>query len=323
MEILPLTPEYQPQAAGLFVHNFKRLRQTVPELPSLMEEPAAMVQLFARFPAATPACAAVENGHLLGYLAGYIFPNMRGTGRLGAFVPEWGHAALESDPVIYRQLYRVLSRQWAAAGVRMHGIALLADDQAAQQAWYWNGFGLTVVDGIRTTDPIGAPLPRDWRIRPAGEADAERIAQIDVEHCRHYSQAPIFMAPRQADSAETLRHFLAESPNSVWLALQGDDLGGFLRFERRSDGAADIVVSPQTIAITGAFVRPQHRGRGIASALLDAALRDYAAQGYTRCSVDFESFNPQAAAIWPRYFHTVTLSAIRVPEWFPGEKIGS
>ena len=44
------------------------------------------------------------------------------------------------------------------------------------------------------------------------------------------------------------------------------------------------------------------------------ALRDYAAQGFGRCSVDFEAFNVEAATFWLKYFDPVCLSVTRVPE---------
>ncbi len=322
MEILPLIPEQYPRIAELFVRKFKNLRASTPELPDTFENPEAVVDLFGKLPASIPACVAVQGRRVIGYMAGFIFENMRDAGRKGAFVPEWGHATLEDDPSVYRQLYRAISRQWAGRGVSMHAIAWLAGDPAAEKVWFWNGFGLTVVDGIRSTDPIGSVAPAGWKFRPATEADANRIAALDVEHCQHYSQAPIFMAPRRAEDAGEICRFLRQPPNRYWLAFQGDELGGFLRCEPRADGAADIVVSPQTIALSGAFVRSQYRGQGVASALLDAALGDYATLGFTRCSVDFESFNPQAAALWPRYFHLVTLTAIRVLEWLPEKSAG-
>jgi hypothetical protein len=52
----------------------------------------------------------------------------------------------------------------------------------------------------------------------------------------------------------------------------------------------------------------------VAAALLDAALRDYASQGFTCCAVNFESFNPEAVSFWMRYFEPVCLSVLRVPE---------
>jgi hypothetical protein len=35
------------------------------------------------------------------------------------------------------------------------------------------------------------------------------------------------------------------------------------------------------------------------------------------CAVNFESFNPEAATFWMRYFEPVGLSVMRVPENLP------
>ena len=90
--------------------------------------------------------------------------------------------------------------------------------------------------------------------------------------------------------------------------------GGIHAVRGAQPGAADIVSAETTIAITGAYTDPTYRGRGAGKALLDAALRNYAGRGYTGCSVDFESFNPEAAAFWMKYFTPVCLSVMRVPE---------
>jgi hypothetical protein len=65
----------------------------------------------------------------------------------------------------------------------------------------------------------------------------------------------------------------------------------------------------QAIAITGAYIRPGYRGRRAA-----VALRDYQARGFTFCAMNFESFNPEAAAFRMKYFEPVCLSVVRVPE---------
>jgi GNAT superfamily N-acetyltransferase len=122
------------------------------------------------------------------------------------------------------------------------------------------------------------------------------------------------MAAFEADDAAAFATFLEQSRNSVWLALSDGEEAAYMRFEERSFGAASIVGSERTVAITGAFTRPEHRGKGAAVALLDAALRDYASRGFTCCSVDFESFNPEAAAFWMKYFEPVCFSMLRVPE---------
>jgi ribosomal protein S18 acetylase RimI-like enzyme len=113
---------------------------------------------------------------------------------------------------------------------------------------------------------------------------------------------------------EEIAEVLEDPDNSFWVAFEGGQAMSYLRFEGQSFGACNIVRDESTMAITGAYTRPEFRGRGLAPALLDAALSDYRARGFLRCSVDFESFNPEAAAFWMRYFQPVCYSLFRVPE---------
>jgi ribosomal protein S18 acetylase RimI-like enzyme len=245
----------------------------------------------------------------------YVVDQFRDTDRRAAYCPEWGHATAEdSRTAIYTALYRAASAQWVMEGCQTHAITLLAQDQETERVWFWNGFGLAVVDAIRSLDPLGVPAPSDFCVRPAVSEDAELLAQLDAEHWSHYARPPILMVPHVPGDATAVRSFLSEAPNSIWLAMQGSHTMGFIRFESGSNGASDVVQANTTIAITGAYIRPDYRRRGAALALLDAALRDYASQGFERCAVDFESFNPEAASFWMKYFAPVCLSVIRVPE---------
>ncbi len=150
-------------------------------------------------------------------------------------------------------------------------------------------------------------------------ADVDLLAQLDAEHWQHYSQSPIFMAPHTGRAAATWHHFLNQPHHSVWLALAGVDPAGYLCFAG-GDGldGVDLLGGDGIVGISGAYVRPGYRGQGVAPALLDAALCAYASQGMTSCAVNFEAFNLEAAAFWPRYFTPVCLSVLRVPEWVDG-----
>jgi len=262
-----------------------------------------------------PGVIAVEADRLVGYLGWFVVDRFRATDRRGAYVPAWGHATVRHlQPEIYRTLYRAAAEQWSAAGCGVHAITLLAHDQAAQQAWFWNGFGLTVVDAVRPMQPLTTAYRTDLAIRKATPADAATLAALDAEHRQHYTRSPIFMAPRASTTADQFVEFVSHPKNSVWLALDREGPIGFLRFEGYELDGVAIVESDQTIGITSAYVRPVYRGRKAAVALLDAALRDYAARGFTCCAVDFESFNPEAATFWMKYFQPVGLSVLRVPE---------
>jgi ribosomal protein S18 acetylase RimI-like enzyme len=316
IEIVELQKAHFDDAAALFITKFKQLRQTIPVLPGTMEELRQIVEKLDALSKISPGLTALENGQVVGYIGWYIVERFRGTERTGAYVPVWGHGSVEKyGSSIYNALYRAASTQWAAARCGVHAISLLANDHAAEKTWYWNGFGLGVVDAIRPIHPLEVEGLGKLEIRKAQMDDAETLAVLEAEHLQHYTLPPIFMArPRPPENSSGFQEFLKNPLNSIWLAEVHGIPAGFIRFEGRSFGATEIVQSDTTIAITGAYTRPESRGQRAAVSILDAALKDYAAQGYERCSVDFEAFNPEAAHFWMKYFQPVCFALMRHPE---------
>ncbi len=321
MEIRPLQKENIPAAAALFAANFRQQRLAVPFLPGRMEDPSISAALLEKMLSQPRGVVAFEKDRLVGYMAWWIIEGFRDTGREAGFVPEWAHATVEErKPAIYRALYRAAAGIWSRAGCDTHAITLLASDKTAVDTWFWNGFGLTVVDAIRSIEPLSndpdkaQTLSPGYSVRKASLADTEMLAELENEHVRHYAQPPVMMVPFKPNNASEYRRFLIHPSNYAWLALKNGEPAGYLRFQAKSEGAAEVVSGPGTIANTGAFVRSAHQGNGLASAMLDAALSDFSSKGFVCCSVDFESFNPEAASFWTRYFTPVCLSMVRVPE---------
>ncbi|HZW05198.1 MAG TPA: GNAT family N-acetyltransferase [Anaerolineaceae bacterium] len=315
MHVTPFQPEVLPQAADLFVRNFKALRREMPLLPDTLEHPDEVLPRLMELFSACPGAFAFEADRLVGYLGWYVIDQFRGTDRRAAYCPEWAHAAEPGmKPAVYRALYRAASARMAAAGCQAHAVTLLARDPVVETSWFWNGFGLAVVDALRPIEPPAPPALNEFTLRKASPEDANRLAMLEIEHWQHYTEPPVFMAPQTPMDAAAFAALVSEPKNAVWLALDAGQPAGFIRFEGGSFGAADVVNDEGTVAITGAFVRPAYRGRRAALALLCAALQDFSRQGYARCSVDFESFNPEAANFWMRYFEPVCLSVMRVPE---------
>jgi ribosomal protein S18 acetylase RimI-like enzyme len=304
------------EAAALFGQNYRRQCEAVPALPDRMTDTNLVASKLAQLLQVSSGVAAVENGRLLGYLSWYLVPNFRDTSRLGAYIPEWGHAVVaENKTAVYQALYRAAAAQWSAAGCQVHAITLLAQDEEAKQAWFWQGFGLTVVDAVRPVRPLNTSPQTALPIRQATPADASALAALDAEHWQHYTQPPILMTPRTGLDAAGNAAFVSRPNNSVWLAFDGDQLAGFIRCDAYDFDGVAIVESEQTVAITGAYVRPAYRGQRAAAALLDAALRHYQARGFTCCALNFESFNPEASAFWLNHFEPVCYSLLRVPEF--------
>ena len=315
MEIVPFQPAFLPQASALFAQNFQRLRKAVPVLPDAVEGPWPAAEKLAWLFGFCPGIAALEDGKLIGYMGWFTVERFRGSARKGAYCPEWGHAALEGrKSEVYRAMYRAASAQWAAAGCQVHALTLLAHDPDAERTWFWNGFGLTVVDAIRPMVPLGVSLAGDLCIRKATQEDAGVLSQLDAEHCQHYSHPPVLMPLPTNESPAEFAAFLAHPKNRIWLALDGETPVGFMRFTGGNFDAVEIINADTTVMINAAYVRPAYRGRRAAVLMLESAIREYAALGIERLAVNFESFNPEAALFWMRYFEPICLSVLRVPE---------
>ncbi|MBN1565142.1 MAG: GNAT family N-acetyltransferase [Anaerolineae bacterium] len=320
MDILPFDQTHISQAAALFVQSFQTLRRSQPILPDLMANPQRVRDKLGQLVERQTGLVAMEGDMLVGYMGWFLVDGFRGTERKGAYCPVWGHGAADvARPVIYRALYQAAAQQWAAARCGVYAITLMAHDRELDNTWFWNGFGLAVVDAIRSLTPLNDAEPEGFSVRRANLDDVATLAALEAEHTQYYSKPPVLMAPQPPHDEDALVTFFRVPANNYWLAEQDGQALGFMRFENEEFGATEIVSARTTIAITGAFVRPAYRGRGMAVELLDAGLRHYGSRGFARCSVDFEAFNPAARAFWLRFFEPVCYSLMRVPEYVAPE----
>ncbi len=190
---VPFRPTHASAAARMFVAAFEELRRRVPALPADLADVDVVRERLARM----SGVAALEDDRLLGYLTSW-FPidQFRGTDRTGAYVPEWAHGAAATDRrAIYNALYRAASTSWARARCEVHAITLLAEDDDALRTWSWSGFGMGTVDAIRPMTPLEASTFSIGSVRMASPADAPALATLDLEHVRHYADAPVLMPP--------------------------------------------------------------------------------------------------------------------------------
>lgn len=308
--VAPFSSAHVADAARLFVDALSELRRRVPALPPDLADIDAVSRRLDRM----AGFVAFEDGRLAGYLTSW-FPleRFRGAARVGAYAPEWAHGSRGPNRrAVDVALYRAAAAEWSAAGVDTHAVTLLAGDDALD-TWFWLGFGMGTVDAVRPMTPIDAAVPNGIRVRMARADDAASLAMLDGEHQRHYRASPIFMAPREPETAEAFAAFVQRPGATIWLAERQGEAVGFLR-SGREFGASAVVESTAAIFISAAYVRPDARGRGAATAMLDAALHHYAETGVATCAVDFEAFNPEARAFWLLHFTPVCLSLMRVPE---------
>jgi len=315
VRVVPLDETHLDAASNLFSDDYKRCRKNVPELPESWLDSCVAREKLAHFLIRGSGLCAIVDDRLVGYLGWYSLQNFRDSGIQAAYVPEWAHAV--DDTVkhdVYRMLYRSAAAMWQEQGVKAHVLSYPAGNQWMEQFWFWNGFGLLLIDAVRLLEPLNVAPHDRMVIRKAVFEDADVVLKLETEHWQHYLKAPVLMNPGERITLEEIQTLLSLKDTVYFLAEYDGDVAGMMKFEPRSSGATDFVNNCETIAITGAYVRDAYRGLRIAPVLLDAAIYYYIETGRQYCSVDFESFNPEAAAFWMKYFKPIRYSVYRVPE---------
>jgi GNAT superfamily N-acetyltransferase len=329
MQIVPLMPDHLPDAARLVATSYRALRRQVPVLPERHGAPDPLLTRLADYQARFPGVAAIDGSKLTGFLVGCLLPDWRG--RRSVYVPAWASAALPDEScAIYQRLYAAISERWVANGCLTHLLTLMADGSAAhgrsgRDTWHWLGFGLAGVDAIRDLSPPGVDAVQDlapagpWRIRRATVDDLPAALALDEGLWRHLAAPPTFLAYAGVRDEAYHRQWLADPANALWLAFpdpapragaQSTAVAG-LGHGPASPEASFVVGDEGTTSITSAYTRPELRGSGLGTALLDRALAWARSEGYQRCAVDFEPENTTGGRFRLRYFQPVTYSFAR------------
>jgi GNAT superfamily N-acetyltransferase len=317
VRIQPFEATHAPHAAALVAARIEHLRTTVPAVPPDFTDPARVEAAFAPSLAdGNGVVALATDGSVVGHLCWHEYPTIRRVPRRAVHIPEFGSSLAAHAPAGTRDLlFAAAAQAWDRTARQAVAVTQLVGEPAADEFWIDNGFGRFLHDGVRPCTPIDAAAPPGFVVRPATPDDLDALVQLDREHCAHYALPPTFMVAPAPATVDELAPLLAVDTNPVfWIAADHDGPQAFLRAEQGVDSCSRFLQTPDTVAITGIFTRPAARGRGVAAALLDAALRYHAARGIPRFAFDHETINPTARAFWPRHLTTVARSYLRVFE---------
>lgn len=314
MKIVQFQRSHVEDAAGLVMEAYQAERQSVISLPVYEDKGGLMESLAGLVEDSTglPGFAAVEGGRLLGHIAGYPVDQFFSTHR-GVYVPPQGIAAAGHDrSQVFQRLYEAASAAWVGEGRLTHCVSFWAHDAAAQEAWYWLGFGLRCVDAIRPlTDVAGAGKPSGLRIGKAAPGDADALYPLHTEHCGYYRNAPLFMPHVEVEGGlEEFRQWLAGEGNHLWAAYAGARPVSYMRISRGL-GNSFATRGEDSYHICGAFTTPDARGTGAATVLLQAIVDWLREQHCDRLSVDYESFNIYGSRFWRKHFASFLYSPVR------------
>jgi GNAT superfamily N-acetyltransferase len=310
LKITSLVAAHLDAAAKLVAERYRSERRQSPLLPAPYMDAGAIAPRLLPHIGHVPGVAALEGGRLVGFVMSLLVSNR---GERMAYVPDFGHGAIGGQEYgLYRQMYAEIADRWLANGCFFHGITLYPHEEAAREAWFSLGFGLAVMDALRSVE-AGTPSTRlkasGVTVRRAGLEEIELIAALERGLGRHLSASPAYLPMIQGRRSE-LEGWLEDAKHVLWLAFREGEAVGYMRFEP-SEGLVLPTAAQTTVSITGAFTRQDARGSGIGSLLLQTGLEWAGQLEYTRCSVDFETANLIGSNFWLKQFRPVTHSVVR------------
>jgi len=125
-----------------------------------------------------------------------------------------------------------------------------------------------------------------YRLRPASAGDAEEVAAIWLAGWResHLGQVPAALAAARTPESFSLR--AAQRVGDTTVAVAGETVAGF------------VMISGDEVEQV--YVSPNHRGTGVAAALLAEALRQIAAAGHRQSWLAVIAGNARARRFYER-----------------------
>ena len=309
LKIIPLKEEHLEDAALLVSQRYTKLCEQEPYLPGRYAKVENLLPLLRNIlNASGSGVAALRGDRLVGFLTGWLMPSFRG--KRSTYSPEWANAAdLDDSQRIYEEMYHHLAEIWVADQSVAHYISLFPNDTYALRAWNWMGFGMIAMDGLRGLESIqGADVNVD--IRRAKLQDLEEVMELHEALRMYMKGSPIFL-PTEKRDRNYYEEWLKNPDKEVWLAYMKGELVAFMRLGPAEEDECMIVLDEKTTSIYSAFTKEKVRGKGIAAALLDHALKAAQASGYVRCAVSFEPMNLLGTRFWLKYFKPVCLSVVR------------
>jgi GNAT superfamily N-acetyltransferase len=306
--LVPFTQKHLEPAVELFIENYTYEQEHSPLLPSRVIDEPAWIQGVLQSKLANPGVVVVEQNRILAYMV--TGDRFLWKGQQAAIVLEYCHSAIVTKKrELYQRMYMYLAQEWANQHIHLHLMRHFAHDTILQETLYHLGFGAILAERLR--DCSAVDKRQDLAIRV--EQDVSKLITIQTEHNQYYPKAPIFIL-KPTEKQEVLAELEAH-------AEQGDV---FFAYYEQDEPCAYMIVGTSTIGeegflleqtntaqIKSAFARPEIRGKGIGTALLQRAIEWSQQQGYKRVFVEHETANVYGGNFWCNYFNPYIYTSMR------------
>jgi GNAT superfamily N-acetyltransferase len=305
---VPMTKEYLEPAIELFIENYKHEQEKSPLLPSrVITEPAWIYEaLEARL--ANPGVAVVQDNQLLGYMVtGFQF---EWKGQRAVLAPEYCHSAVEERrQELYQRMYMHLSQEWINHHIHLQMIGYFAHDTILQETLYQLGFGAILAEQLRDCSALNKPQ----EVIIQEEKDVSRLLNIQIEHNKYYSKAPIFiLKPTRPDEVLADLEAHARQGDVFFVYYEQEEPCAYMIVGNSTiEGEGFLLQNTNTAQIKSAYARQDIRRKGIGKALLQQVIEWSQAHGYERIFVEHETANFYGSIFWYKHFNPYIYFSMR------------
>ena len=237
---------------------------------------------------------AEDDGRIVGHLYGALLEDE--TYGRGVWVGPDG--ASFNDVDVLGDLYETAGAAWIDSGALEHYVWTL-DDDAMTAGWHEMGFARMHRRGVAALPrPLSHRLPDGYALRRGGVDDFELAVALDDELDAAQRLGPSFSFGASASSSEDLAETLAD-PETHHYVVERRGVAvaqciSFALLTRR--GSFD-----NSLHLSAVTVRPEHRHRGVATAMVDRALADAVDAGFTHAETNWRVTNRRAQRFWMAY----------------------
>jgi ribosomal protein S18 acetylase RimI-like enzyme len=290
--IEPFTDQHLDGAARLLAARHDAHRATEPLVADA--DCRAALEMAWRKPRASGAVA-LRDGRVAAYVIGRVAEN--DVWSTHAWVDRAGSASTDAEPA--RDVYAAAAPAWLAAGARLH-LALVPAVAAMLDPWYRLGFGQMQLHAVREPGGSPRPLPAGVTVRRGGIDDLETAAlATGTLIWEHQALSPAFTGLTPPDEDELRADWtetLQDADVAFFVAERDGRVAGHTMLH---PAGPDFGVGPKTLHLSTAAVLPDHRGRGIGTALAEHALAWAAEAGYACVDTDCRVPNLLSSRFWP------------------------
>jgi GNAT superfamily N-acetyltransferase len=306
--IEPMREEDAQPSIELWATQFEDAKSMVQDIPEKWVTDTSALSLFLEEHIKTgKGIVAKADGDVIGYM---VYDRFLFHGADTAFCPIMGHASVESGRArIYQKMYKYFSGLWVEDAVLDHIVTFFSHDIQLKKALFGLGFGLYVVDALRSTDPINPD--GGVSIMKASLSDVDDIARLGEESRSYYRDSPLFLV-KDKEKRKHYEDFIKDNGAAVFIAVLHGKTVGFMSIRKNREDDVITLADKGTgmIDTLGAYIQPSHRGHGIGACLLSHVIEWCREQGINPIHVDYESANLYASGFWPKHF-TPTMYSVR------------